>query len=53
MYKRQGQDILDFNELGDVTMEYQGTDSLFYSGEDYLGLAEGVELTKQDDGRYA
>ena len=47
------EDILEFSDMGDVTMEYKDKNSLFYSGTDYLGVANGVQLTRQEDETFA
>ena len=44
-----GEDILEFANIGEVTMEYKNENSFFYSGTDYLGVANGVQLTRQED----
>ena len=48
-----GEDILEFADVGEVRMEYKDENSLFYSGTDYLGVADGVQLTRQEDETFA
>ena len=48
-----GEDILEFANIGEVTMEYKNENSFFYSGTDYLGVANGVQLTRQEDDTFA
>jgi Ca2+-binding RTX toxin-like protein len=48
-----GEDIIEFTDIGDIRMEYKDENSLFYSGADYLGIAKGVELTRQEDETFA
>jgi Ca2+-binding RTX toxin-like protein len=48
-----GQDTVGFAEVTEVRMEYQDTNSNFYSGADYLGVANGVELSRQEDNSFA
>ena len=48
-----GEDIIEFADIGEVTMEYKDEKSFFYSGTDYLGVANGVQLTRQEDDTFA
>ena len=48
-----GEDILEFADVGEITMEYKSENSFFYSGTDYLGVANGVRLTRQEDDTFA
>ena len=48
-----GEDILEFADVGTVRMEYKNENSMFYSGTDYLGVANGVQLTRQEDDTFA
>ncbi len=48
-----GEDMLKFFNIGEVTMEYKNENSLFYCGTDYLGVANGVQLTRQEDDTFA
>ena len=48
-----GEDLLEFTDIGEVRMEYKDENSLFYSGKDYLGVANGVQLTRQEDDTFA
>ena len=48
-----GDDILKFTNIGEVSMEYKDENSLFYSGTDYLGVANGVQLKRQEDDTFA
>ena len=48
-----GEDIIEFADIGEIRMEYKDKNSFFYSGDDYLGVANNVELSKQDDGTFA
>ena len=48
-----GEDILEFADIGELRMEYKDENSLFYSGTDYLGVANGVQLTRQEDDTFA
>ena len=34
-------------------MEYKNENSFFYSGTDYLGVANDVQLTRQEDDTFA
>ena len=47
-----GSDTLTFADTSKVRMEFKDSDSLFYSGTDYLGVAQGVKLTEQKDGSF-
>ena len=35
---------LEFANIGEVTMEYKNENGFFYSGTDYLGVANGLSL---------
>ena len=48
-----GEDILQFNDISEIRVEYKDESSMFYSGEDYLGIANNVQLSRQDDGTFA
>ena len=47
------EDILEFADIGEIRMEYKNENSMFYSGTDYLGVATGVQLTRQEDDTFA
>ena len=47
-----GSDTLMFADTTNIRMEFRNSDSLFYSGLDYLGVAKGVELSEQKDGSF-
>ena len=48
-----GEDTLEFADIHEVRMEYEDTHSQFYSGEDYLGVANNVQLSRQEDNIFA
>ena len=48
-----GEDIIQLNDIGEISIEYKDENTMFYSGTDHLGVVNNAQLTRQDEETFA